>query len=91
MRLLPSRPSRTTATLVFALLVATLGVHPVMAQPRAPAPAGTDDELVSLDFNDVELPVVVDTIWNDWVTYWPASKSNSATDMKIGFASPGPV
>jgi general secretion pathway protein D len=61
-RLLPYHPTRTTATLVFALIVATLGVHPAMAQPRAPAPAGTDDELVSLDFNDVELPVVVDTI-----------------------------
>src|SRR5690606_9606900 len=50
--------------LILAWLILALGApQPAAAQARRPVPARTDSrELVSLDFNDVELPVVIDTI-----------------------------
>ncbi len=50
---------RLAAFLVVTCLVA-LAAHPVLAQGRSDGE--DEEELVSLDFSDVELPVVIDTI-----------------------------
>lgn len=66
-RCIPTRCASAPAFalwLILAWLILALGApQPAAAQARRPVPARTDSrELVSLDFNDVELPVVIDTI-----------------------------
>ena len=49
-------------TLCVGFCVASLTVQPAFAQEDPANDEGDVEELVSLDFSDVELPVVVDTI-----------------------------
>ncbi|MEZ4279245.1 MAG: type II secretion system secretin GspD [Myxococcota bacterium] len=70
MRAHPKRPSRLTAPLVGALLAGILVAQALVAGPpdafaqagRRSSAAAQEGELIALDFNDVELNVVIDTI-----------------------------